>query len=549
MKNRIWSAGFVAAILLTFSSCMFLGIGSSPSDTGTIEIILGASGRSVVQASQSTTASYLLEITGSGGFKDSRTLSKNAGSYSISLQPGEYTLTITAISADGKESAWDQQSVIVSVGRTFPVAFQLQAGGYQDTKIYLWNQVTGFTLQRFDSAPEDLMVTDGVSAANSAFAEDRDDNWYFFCYGENGLILQCYRNNGTSVDLPVPEDFYPIDDGLYYDPSTDSLWGVCHHSSYVWPHISDAVKQNSIEKKGWQYADPGNDAFENGIATFAAAGNALYYVSEDTLCIAKGSISQDYRISFAEPVYLDEFDALSGIRGRITDLAAIGGKLYVLVCDFTGFAFNNDGHVYSRGCMIELKDTGTTLEFVRSTGWTDTVRHLEEKDAPEGLSISGSTPTKSMYLHGPSRSEASSAFYGPRRFVALKPKELYIVDCGVNITLTDWKGFGDGAKPNIGQVYLHERLTKVDLGDFGLSVVREEVFHDKGSVAGLFTSLGISGAAGYDTSVFVDAAGGVPSHYETVVKIKDPVQCYYAAEESGYFPGYEYYGPFLTEEE
>ncbi len=606
MKNRIWSAGFVAAILLTFSSCMFLGIGSSPSDTGTIEIILGASGRSVVQASQSTTASYLLEITGSDGSKDSRTLSKNAGSYSISLQPGEYTLTITAISADGKESAWDQQNVTVSVGRTIPVAFQLKAGGYVNTSLYLWNK-TGdrYALARLESTPANLAIDTSLDFNYPTFAEDKAGNWYCvgylkdgdgYCDWGSGKKLKCYKSDGTYEEVPLPSSSSLNDEldynGLNYDASTDTLWLQISDQFFAYRNVSsEGLSEEPVTFKVYFPESYDGVELDNGssITGFAVCGTTAYIGYSQRIVINGSSTSSRAyyfiascsfntdELEYSEDLnwYTTEIKSdsvlhlsTSTVPGKCTDLIVIDDAIYALICDFklhqrdddeNTFSYDsfqmqdNIDEIHSRGAIIQLSDKNGTLSISRIGGWLpDTKARQYVADIPEGFSVEGYSPTKAT-IYCPQKTDGRTKFYGPRRFVAIKPKELYIVDCGVNIQLTDWKGGTEGCKPRPGLTFTHSRVVKVDLASFGMSVVSEEnLAPDSAVAADIFGAISISGGG--------NPIGAKLNYYEDpepilIMKASSGSTYYYASSSfinqntEGYkwsYSAYTYMGPYDT---
>ena len=74
---------------------------------------------------------------------------------------------------------------------------------------------------------------------------------------------------------------------------------------------------------------------------------------------------------------------------------------------------------------------------------------------------------KPLEAYIPSLSESGNKFYGPRRYDAIKPKEIAIADCGANFVmpnLTDNK---------YGKMFAHNRVLNVSLSNFAISNVIE----------------------------------------------------------------------------
>ena len=119
-------------------------------------------------------------------------------------------------------------------------------------------------------------------------------------------------------------------------------------------------------------------------------------------------------------------------------------------------------------------------------GWTTSARtinsKLNDRDLYNGTTESEQINSINAYI--PKLSESSKKFYGAERFVAIKPKELAIADCGANIILPDYK-----SKKN-GNMFQHDRVVTVNLYDFAITNVTELSNLD-------FKSLSISGVISY----------------------------------------------------
>lgn len=150
-------------------------------------------------------------------------------------------------------------------------------------------------------------------------------------------------------------------------------------------------------------------------------------------------------------------------------------------------AFSNEQNwiYYSRGAIVKFNDSeaGFSLDF--SKGWTNLREMRASGDKEAALEWAGQQENAYPKIYGeetlkatyepdrliaafPSADERDSAFFGPMKIVAIKPKELYIVDSGVSIKLADW----DAKKT--GNYFGHDRVMKFDLENFGLSCVKDE---------------------------------------------------------------------------
>ena len=99
-------------------------------------------------------------------------------------------------------------------------------------------------------------------------------------------------------------------------------------------------------------------------------------------------------------------------------------------------------------------------------GWTGSSRQI----APVGEAKYGyTTPTilQPLTAYIPSFSEKSNKFYGPRRFVAIKPKEIAIADCGANFVMPNHD------EQQKGKMFAHNRVVTVSLSNFAISNVTE----------------------------------------------------------------------------
>ena len=130
------------------------------------------------------------------------------------------------------------------------------------------------------------------------------------------------------------------------------------------------------------------------------------------------------------------------------------------------YNYNQSNTMYSRGALLKIQSTDSGFEVVDTLGWTGSSRQI----APVGEAKwdnSTLTTLQPLTAYIPSFSEKSNKFYGPRRFVAIKPKEIAIADCGANFVMPNCK---EGQR---GNMFAHNRVVTVSLSSFTISVATE----------------------------------------------------------------------------
>ena len=210
-------------------------------------------------------------------------------------------------------------------------------------------------------------------------------------------------------------------------------------------------------------------------------GSTLYfaYKSYDngTCYLQRASITENADGTFAvSKVGSAKSVSDLGVSGAITDIAILyDGTVYVLVSNVGNssgdsgdsfiYNYNQSNTMYSRGALLKIQSTSSGFEVVDTLGWTGSSRQI----APVGEAKDESTLTtlQPLTAYIPSLSEKSNKFYGPRRFVAIKPKEIAIADCGANFVMPNCN------KKLYGKRFDHNRVVTVSLSSFAINVVTE----------------------------------------------------------------------------
>lgn len=308
-----------------------------------------------------------------------------------------------------------------------------------------------------------------------------NENWYCLSKSDGGPA-SLYRWNGNSDKVLKDDfdfDFSFLSDPLYYDDTTDTLWLAGHNSSSADFCLSKNAAPSSIASIATINKVNGFDT-NGGVRTcvaFAIRESDIYIAYEDmdsdsnlVYCLQHGKISGDGPFVFepiGSPKTVSDLDL--GVSGAITDVAILyDGTVYVLVSNVgnssgdsgDSFMYNSykNNIMYSRGALLKIQSTSSGFEVVDTLGWTGSSRQI----APVGIELESS-----LTAYIPPLSEKSNKFYGPRRFVAIKPKEIAIADCGANFVMPNHD------EQQKGKMFAHNRVVTVSLSNFAISGATE----------------------------------------------------------------------------
>lgn len=376
---------------------------------------------------------------------------------------------------------------------------------------------TNYLLFYYNSNTNKYYYADQASEINDQIISGHNSVIAGYTEDKNGCVYQYHKNNSTSDGSSSTREnfiFYykndsnlgpyatnftddSVKDPLYFDDSTNSLWIGGYDSS------SGELKLLQITEPSTNFisADLSN-LYSTGFSVsgasytaFAIQGSDIYiaYTNSGTSYLQRGTItgSNDSGFSITAKGTAQSTEQM-GVAGTINDIAILyDGYVYVLISDrekLNGSAINDGDTVKSRGAILKISGTDSGFEVEDILGWTNSARAIKSKKLnDENNPYNGvSEQIDSINAYIPALSESSKKFYGAERFVAIKPKELAIADCGANIILPDYKN-----KKN-GNMFQHDRVVTVNLYDFAISNVTELKNLD-------FKSLSISGVISYIT--------------------------------------------------
>ena len=217
---------------------------------------------------------------------------------------------------------------------------------------------------------------------------------------------------------------------------------------------------------------------DSDFCSFAIQGSVLYlsYKQKEIYYLQRATITENADGTFAVSKVgsAKSVSDLGVFSGAITDIAILyDGTVYVLVSNVGNsegdsgdsfiYNYNQSNTMYSRGALLKIQSTSSGFEVVDTLGWTGSSRPID----PVGNAVFDGKGLKSLTAYIPSLSENSNKFYGPRRFVAIKPKEIAIADCGANFVMPNCNERLNGKR------FDHNRVVTVSLSSFTISGATE----------------------------------------------------------------------------
>ena len=475
-------------LLLAFASCM--NIDGSSGKEGAIRVTLPESGsRGTYTLSKDNP---LYEVSLMQGDKTLKTLSSEStggGDFVFDeLEPGTYKIVVTARQQDGTFLARNSAEVEVTAGETQNCPITLILAGNKgkvfSSDYYVLTDYRGYTdfVNSVDSTPSMSSTQARLGAEDingtqfSVGKSGGSSNYTFYIFTQEQQPAKAeIKINGDNINTT-----YPITDYIYYDAINDSLWLGAYSSSGFY-FINEANKINSDTNYSTPCTLSGLSIYPNAQYTaFAASGTELYiaYTNDGTSYLQRAKIEGENDSFTITKIGNPQSTQDMGVDdGQITDIVIhYDGYVYVLVSQ-TGSQnvtdmymvnnFNSDSTttVYSRGAIVRLEPTSSGFKVSAKTGWTEDSRTIASSNKDKNTFTGSDLKNYTFYdvnAYIPEYSERNSHFYGPRRFVAIKPKELAIADCGANIVMPDYESEKNG------KLFKHNRIVKVDLYKFAL---------------------------------------------------------------------------------
>ena len=482
--------GFTALVSFLFllASCMNMG-GSSGEDGARRVALPGSGSRGAYTLSKENAKTYKVALLQDGENLKTQTSEAGGGADIVfdELEPATYTVQVEAYDTNDVLLARKSETTKVTAGETAEcsIALKLFASSILDSGYILWKyNSNSYDYYRNSSISEDAENLCHFYGDLTGAAEDLNENWYCLSKSDGGPA-SLYRWNGNSNKVLKDDfdfDFSFLSDPLYYDDTTDTLWLAGHNSSSADFCLSKNAAPSSIASIATINKVNGFDT-NGGVRTcvaFAIRESDIYIAYEDmdsdsnlVYCLQHGKISGDGPFVF-EPIGSPKTVSDLGVSGAITDVAILyDGTVYVLVSnvgylsgdsgDLFKYYYDQSNTMYSRGALLKIQSTSSGFEVVETLGWTDSWRSI----ASVGDATYSGTDLQPLTAYIPSLSESGNKFYGPRRFVAIKPKAIAIADCGANFVMPNHD------EQQKGKMFAHNRVVTVSLSNFAISNVTE----------------------------------------------------------------------------
>lgn len=472
--------GFTALVSFLFLLASCMNMGGSSGEDGAIRVALPGSGsRGAYTLSKENAKTYKVALFLDG--ENLKTQTSEAGGADIvfdELEPATYTVQVEAYDTNDVLLARKSETIKVTAGETAEcsIALKLFASSILDSNYILWNYSNNiFSFNKIANIKDSTINTNFTSLSLN-FAEDISDNMYYIDSSMNLQRIVVDDVNWTTIPAVTGSLF---SDPLYYDDSTDSLWIARNGDGNVSTLQFSVIKNISTGTNPSIDFKSGLDSFDYYGAAFAIQGSVLYlaYKEQEIYYLQRATITENADGTFAvSKVGSAKSVSDLGVSGAITDIAILyDGTVYVLVSNVGNssgdsgdsfiYNYNESNTMYSRGALLKIQGTDSGFEVVDTLGWTGSSRQI----APVGEAKDESTLTtlQPLTAYIPSLSEKSNKFYGPRRFVAIKPKEIAIADCGANFVMPNCN------KKLYGKRFDHNRVVTVSLSSFTISGATE----------------------------------------------------------------------------
>ena len=388
------------------------------------------------------------------------------------------------------------ETIKVTAGDTAEcsVILKLFASSILDSGYILWNYDTSSYptnyFEGFSSISENTNVTSTSISDNSlSFAEDTDGNKYIMTESSSGDVLYYIKSTENFYDYKTLNillgdllAFSCFKDSLYYDDSANVLWAGFYEGGNDDTNAKlcflKIEKVDYDEEKTPKESDCEISIGDSGdICSFAIQGNNLYvsYTDGSTYYLQRASITENADGTFAvSKVGSAKSVSDLGVSGAITDIAILyDGTVYVLVSnvgntegdsgDSFNYYYDQSNTMYSRGALLKIQSTDSGFEVVDTLGWTGSSRQIAPVGDAQYTDVTGiGSKLDPLTAYIPSLSESGNKFYGPRRFVAIKPKEIAIADCGANFVMPNRN------EEQNGKMFAHNRVVTVSLSTFAI---------------------------------------------------------------------------------
>ena len=556
MKIRL--SLFFIALTFLFVSC---GSSFSQDGEGSVTVDLSEVSRSILgrAAGNGQTATVKLRTEGDFVTSVTETISATGGSIKLDNLPIGKTITIALETTIGHKYFEGASAPIRIHEGNNPVTIRLAKTGIStDYVLYDCYEINpdqhGFRYYLSESAG---------TMSGAPVLVNNDDYQNSFCFDNDGNLYAFKEEAGDIYLMSTRSDFTPSSTGcspgskllMAMDQEKDTLWIFVDQESslYGYKNISrlTTLENYPLELRSFYtysnsfYTDTGTNYYPKA---FVAHDGYLYLAGTQwnepagtySLYLTKTDVVSDVEddgdnkeLKCRNTIKLNVQGLNIRDNTEVTDMLYQNGAVYILVNDAKD-DFWNVYEYYNRGAVVRYD---CTTGAVTSCGWTSDAINISGKkfyafnnedskvfftSNPNGVSddadeiaafkanksnwvtfdstvSSGSSDHPYPKLIVPNGSQIDRAFYGPKKFIAVKPKKLVIADEGYAF-YTDSNGVYNFKNVN--------RVVTVDLESFAISSTENvSVSFEKDSTSDLVSS-GYTTVSGLNLTNCIYSASG-----------------------------------------
>ena len=295
-----------------------------------------------------------------------------------------------------------------------------------------------------------------------------------FCFDWDNNIYMC-TSNQEIIKIPQGETYTEATPIPLTGPTTNIVSIACDNGNL---YVLERGAEEPLKVRLWQYKcanfdGTGGTSIELSASgldlsdhkpVIAAADSTIYlaapYTANNTWKVSAWTINdgetatEKYSIDLLSSTGLTVSAAggssVNWSTFRVSDLLVQDGAVYALLREVSSRFETISGTATSRGAVVKLTDTGSALSVDTSfgskglLGWTA---------APQSLPYGDATANTTVDCYWPA--SGTDGFYGPAKFVAVKPKKLVIADDGAT-------GSPDTSTSS-GIINQKDRIVEVDL--------------------------------------------------------------------------------------
>ena len=351
------------------------------------------------------------------------------------------------------------QNIIPEKGKQFDAAITVKKLNVLDTPV-----VTYFTT---NIRPEGITYhytlddKDYVSAKTGNFCFDQDGYFYALNYTTSNGREYTISTTNPSIenDLQICNSSYQLN--LMCDTKTNILYSYyCYEGEITVYKYQDLISSGTVDNQppihfsSFLVTISGNTVSLTPTRCVIYDG-MLYIIAFDSSSNNYGTFI--FTVTFEENASVSTGKKLELPSGAITDMIYFEDSIYLLIRELINGIDGNTSwtenfNYYSRGALVkykisdeEIKTIGWTEEPLNNSGknvygyhYNDPIYEDSEKTIPFKISsdkivdvIYGGKTVAFPKFYVPENLNDNKHFFGPQKFIAIKPKKLVIADDGV----------------------------------------------------------------------------------------------------------------------